>query len=94
MRILVECGRHSPGVIYIKDSPVMKQMQAFIHYLNKAVKQEDLNSVNIYYMIRTFWALPRLGCTFIVDPKQQSSIAKGDLSLIDRLLSSILVLYN
>lgn len=70
---------------------MMKQIQEFIHFLSKSIKQEDLVSVNIYYMIRAFWALPRLGCTFIVDNKQKSSISKGDLRLVDFLLTSILV---
>ena len=92
MRILIECGHFSPGVLQIQQSNSMQQLQELIQFVSDSITADNLSKINHFYAIRTLWALPRLGYTYKTDLKQSSIPLQGNTELVDNILSFLLVL--
>ena len=90
LRSLMECGRYSPGVALISCNPLLSSLSSFLKYLNDATTPDQLASINLYIIIRAFWALPRIGCTYTSNRAHKSPL-DGNCRIVDLLLSTILV---
>lgn len=90
LRSLMECGRYSPGVALISCNPLLSSLSSFLKYLNDATTPDQLASINLYIIIRAFWALPRIGCTYTSNRAHNSPL-DGNCRIVDLLLSTILV---
>lgn len=86
----MECGRYSPGVALISCNPLLSSLSSFLKYLNDATTPDQLASINLYIIIRAFWALPRIGCTYTSNRAHNSPL-DGNCRIVDLLLSTILV---
>lgn len=91
MRILIECGHFSPGVLQIQQSNSIQQVQELIQFISDSMNADNLSKINHFYAIRTLWALPRLGYTYKSDLKQLSIPLQWNTKLVDNLLSFVLV---
>ena len=91
MQLLIECGHFSPGVLQIQHNNSMKQIQELIQCISDSSNLENLSKINHFYIIRTLWALPRLGYTYKSDLKQSSILLQWNCQLVDNLLSVLLV---
>ncbi|KAK8817430.1 hypothetical protein WA556_003322, partial [Blastocystis sp. ATCC 50177/Nand II] len=89
LRSLMECGRYSPGVALISCNPLLSSLSSFLKYLNDATTPDQLASINLYIIIRAFWALPRIGCTYTSNRAHNSPL-DGNCRIVDLLLSTIL----
>ena len=87
---LIECGRLSPGIVPIHSNPMSKTLHQFIHYLNSQISRTNLSNIDKYILIRSFWALPRIGCTYKQVDDNTVSVLHGACRLIDVLLGEIL----
>ena len=90
LRTLMECGRYSPGVALIRSNPLYGTLSRFVSFLNNTVTNDQLSSVNLYYLIRSFWALPRIGCTYTSNAGANGELLHGNCHLVDVLLSKIM----
>lgn len=91
MQLLIECGHFSPGVLQIQQNNSMKQIQELIQCISDSSNLENLSKINHFYIIRTLWALPRLGYTYKSDLKQSSILLQWNCHLVDNLISFLLV---
>lgn len=87
---LMECGRFSPGIAMIRSNPMSDTLNQFLHYLDSHVSISSLSNINIYILIRSFWALPRVGCTYTKNGTTRADALQGSNNLIHVLLSKIL----
>ena len=87
---LVECGRFSPGIVLIRSNPMSGTLNQFLHYLDNHISINSLSNMNIYILIRSFWALPRVGCTYTKNGTTRADALQGSNNLIHVLLSKIL----
>ena len=87
----MECGRYSPGVALITCNPLLSNLSSFLKYLNDATTPDQLASINLYIVIRAFWALPRIGCTYTPNRTHFKNPLDGNCRIVDLLLSTILV---
>ncbi|KAK8797893.1 hypothetical protein WA171_005422, partial [Blastocystis sp. BT1] len=90
LRTLMECGRYSPGVALIRSNPLYGTLSRFVNFLNNTITIEQLSSVNLYYLIRSFWSLPRIGCTYTPHTGTNGELLHGNCHLVDVLLSRIM----
>ena len=86
----MECGRYSPGVALIRSNPLYGTLSRFVNFLNNTITIEQLSSVNLYYLIRSFWSLPRIGCTYTPHTGTNGELLHGNCHLVDVLLSRIM----
>lgn len=87
---LIECGRVSPGIVPIRSNPMSKTLHQFINYLNSQLSNAKLSNINTYILIRSFWALPRVGCTYKQGNDDTVNALQGTCRLIDVLLGKII----
>ena len=87
---LIECGKCSPGVVSIRSNPMSKTLHQFINYLNSQISSTNLSNIDIYILIRSFWALPRIGCTYKQATNNTTNALQETCRLIDVLLVKIL----
>lgn len=87
----MECGRYSPGVTLITCNPLFSSLASFLKYLNDTTTPDQLATVNLYIIIRAFWALPRIGCTLTPNRPHAENLLEGNGRIVDLLLSTILV---
>ena len=86
----MECGRYSPGVALIRSNPLYGTLSRFVSYLNNTITNEQLSSINQYYLIRSFWSLPRIGCTYTPNAGTNGELLHGNSHLVEVLLSRIM----
>ena len=88
----MDCGRFSPGIALISSNPLLPTIIQFLKYLNDTVSSSQLATINLYIVIRSLWALPRIGCTYSQASGQYKDVLQGNSRIVDLLLSNILVL--
>lgn len=86
----MECGRYSPGVALIRSNPLYGTLSSFVTFLNDTITSDQISSINLYYLIRSFWALPRIGCTYTANTGSYEELLHGNCRLVDILLSKIM----
>ena len=87
---LIECGRVSPGIAPIRANPMSKTLHQFLNYLDSQLSNTNLSNINIFILIRSFWALPRVGCTYKQGNDDPVNALQGTCRLIDVLLGKII----
>ena len=87
----MDCGRFSPGVALISSNPLLPTITQFLKFLNDTASSSQLATINLYVVIRSLWALPRIGCTYSQASGQYKDVLQGNSRIIDLLLSNILV---
>lgn len=59
-------------------------------YMETAVCSDQLSSIPIGHLVRAFWALPRIGCTYATGKKARDKQLHASNRLVDALLCEIM----